>query len=82
MRFHVPPGLEGEDPVQAFLDHVLSKASIIHATGESIVTFQELQCLTPRGRLVPFRPPKALVLSYENLKSLVIMLVSLSQIRS
>ena len=52
MRFHIPPQLEGptEDPVQSFMEAVMNKASIIQATGESIATFQELQCLTPRGR--------------------------------
>lgn len=53
MRFHIPPQAGGgtaEDPVQAFRDAVLNKASIIQVTGESIATFQELHCVTPRGR--------------------------------
>jgi structure-specific recognition protein 1 len=49
MRFHIPT-VDGVDPVQAFVEQVLEKASIIQATGESIATFKELQCLTPRGR--------------------------------
>jgi structure-specific recognition protein 1 len=49
MRFHIPT-VDGVDPVQAFMEQVLEKASIIQATGESIATFKELQCLTPRGR--------------------------------
>ncbi|KAF8778000.1 FACT complex subunit SSRP1 like protein [Argiope bruennichi] len=51
MRFHIPTDpMSSIDPVQAFVDNVLSKASIIQATGDAIVTFKELQCLTPRGR--------------------------------
>ncbi|CAL1275119.1 unnamed protein product [Larinioides sclopetarius] len=51
MRFHIPTDPNSSvDPVQAFVDNVLSKASIIQATGDAIVTFKELQCLTPRGR--------------------------------
>ena len=52
VRFHIPTNAEGpvDDPVQAFMDAVTDKASIIQATGESIATFSELQCLTPRGR--------------------------------
>lgn len=52
IRFHIPTQQDGpiDDPVQAFMDAVTDKASIIQATGESICTFSELQCLTPRGR--------------------------------
>ncbi|GFQ67347.1 FACT complex subunit SSRP1 [Trichonephila clavata] len=51
LRFHIPTDpMSSIDPVQAFVDNVLSKASIIQATGDAIVTFKELQCLTPRGR--------------------------------
>lgn len=52
LRFHVPNGPEqtAEEASQIFKDMVLSKADIIQATGESIVTFPELHCLTPRGR--------------------------------
>nr|XP_027194676.1 FACT complex subunit SSRP1-like [Dermatophagoides pteronyssinus] len=49
MRFHIP-SIDGTDPVQLFMDQVLSNASIIRETGECIVIFKELQCLTPRGR--------------------------------
>ncbi|GIY29907.1 FACT complex subunit SSRP1 [Caerostris darwini] len=51
LRFHVPtdPNATG-DAIEAFVENVLSKASIIQATGDAIVTFKELQCLTPRGR--------------------------------
>ena len=53
IRFHIPTQQDaglGEDPVAAFMDAVTDKASIIQAIGESIATFSELQCLTPRGR--------------------------------
>ncbi|RWS09443.1 FACT complex subunit SSRP1-like protein [Dinothrombium tinctorium] len=52
LRFHIPTQSDGivDDPVQAFMEAVLSKASIIQATGDAIATFSELQCLTPRGR--------------------------------
>lgn len=52
MRFHIPASeLEGEeDPVESFKNRVMSKASIITATGDAIAIFTEIQCLTPRGR--------------------------------
>uniref|UniRef100_A0A131XDI6 FACT complex subunit SSRP1 n=1 Tax=Hyalomma excavatum TaxID=257692 RepID=A0A131XDI6_9ACAR len=51
LRFHIPTDPNSEtDPIQAFRNNVLSKASIIQATGDAMVTFKELQCLTPRGR--------------------------------
>ncbi|XP_015791766.1 FACT complex subunit Ssrp1 [Tetranychus urticae] len=51
LRFHLPSQADTmDDRVQAFTDAVLSKANIIQATGDAIVTFTELQCLTPRGR--------------------------------
>lgn len=49
MRLFMPPG-GGEEAVKAFVDKVLSRASVIKVTGQSIATFTELQCLTPRGR--------------------------------
>jgi len=52
MRFHIPAAeMEGEDdPVESFKNRVMSKASIITATGDAIAIFSEIQCLTPRGR--------------------------------
>jgi structure-specific recognition protein 1 len=51
LRFHIPnPQDGGDDPVQSFVDKVMAKADIIQATGDAIVTFSELHCLTPRGR--------------------------------
>jgi len=49
MRLYMPPG-GGEEAIKAFVDKVLSRASVIKVTGQSIATFAELQCLTPRGR--------------------------------
>lgn len=49
MRLYMPSG-GGEDAVKAFVERVLSRASVIKVTGQSIATFAELQCLTPRGR--------------------------------
>lgn len=50
LRFHIPTDASEADTVQAFQDNVMSKASIIQATGDAISTFKEVQCLTPRGR--------------------------------
>lgn len=49
MRLYMPSG-GGEDAVKTFVERVLSRASVIKVTGQSIATFAELQCLTPRGR--------------------------------
>lgn len=49
MRLYMPPG-GGEEAIKAFVEKVLSRASVIKVTGSSIATFTELQCLTPRGR--------------------------------
>lgn len=49
MRFHIPTSeLAGDDPVENFQQRVLSKASIITATGDALAIFREVQCLTPR----------------------------------
>lgn len=49
MRLYMPPG-SGEDAIKAFVERILSRASVIKVTGQSIATFAQLQCLTPRGR--------------------------------
>lgn len=49
MRLYMPPG-SGEEAIKAFVEKVLSRASVIKVTGQSVATFAELQCLTPRGR--------------------------------
>ena len=59
MRFHIPPSAGGageditgeeveEDPVKTFHDKVLAKADVMQATGDAIVTFDEIPTLTPR----------------------------------
>ena len=52
LRFHIPNPADptADDPVQSFVENVMAKADIIQATGDAIVTFSELHCLTPRGR--------------------------------
>ncbi|XP_054155018.1 FACT complex subunit Ssrp1-like [Oppia nitens] len=49
MRFHIPT-IDGVDTAQSFMEQILSMANIIQATGDAVVTFKEIQCLTPRGR--------------------------------
>ncbi|XP_004520241.1 FACT complex subunit Ssrp1 [Ceratitis capitata] len=51
MRFHIPT-IESaeEDPVESFQNNVMSKASVISASGDAIAIFREIHCLTPRGR--------------------------------
>jgi len=51
MRFHIPPTeLAGSDPVEEFQQKVMEKASLLTATGVTLAIFQEVNCLTPRGR--------------------------------
>ena len=51
MRLHIPASTEGEeDNLQAFKDRVLANADIMEATGDTITSFGEVHCLTPRGR--------------------------------
>ncbi|KAH8401241.1 hypothetical protein KR009_003947 [Drosophila setifemur] len=51
MRFHIPAvESQDDDPVEKFHQNVMSKASVISASGESIAIFREIQILTPRGR--------------------------------
>jgi len=49
MRLYLPPGKTEED-IKEFVKSILNQASVIKVTGQSIATFTELQCLTPRGR--------------------------------
>lgn len=50
MRFHIPTSeMAGDlDPVDAFHQQVMNKASVISVSGDAIAIFRELQCLTPR----------------------------------
>lgn len=51
MRFYVPGDSSNKtDPVQDFFDKVMAKADVIQAAGDAITIFNEVQCLTPRGR--------------------------------
>lgn len=54
MRFHIPNKAEdqvdGVDPVEDFHQKIMQNAEVIQATGDAIVTFDEVACLTPRGR--------------------------------
>lgn len=50
MRFFIPSDANADvDAVDAFRNNVMSKASIIQATGDAIALFSDIQCLTPRG---------------------------------
>lgn len=50
MRFFIPSNeLAGDvDPVEAFQQQVMKKASVISVSGDAIAIFREMQCLTPR----------------------------------
>ena len=51
IRFHIPASeLAGEDPVEAFKDQVMKKASVMTTSGDAIASFKEISCLSPRGR--------------------------------
>lgn len=52
MRFFIPANeLAGDvDPVEAFQQRVMDKASVINVSGDAIAIFREIHCLTPRGR--------------------------------
>lgn len=50
MRFFIPSSeLAGDvDPVEAFQQQVMNKASVISVSGDAIAIFREIHCLTPR----------------------------------
>lgn len=51
MRYHIPTTESSDtDPVDAFYQNVINKASILSMSGDAIAIFREIQCLTPRGR--------------------------------
>ncbi|KAF7270248.1 structure specific recognition protein [Rhynchophorus ferrugineus] len=52
MRFFIPSNeLAGDtDPIEAFQQQVMQKASVINVSGDAIAIFREIHCLTPRGR--------------------------------
>lgn len=50
MRFFIPSSeLAGDvDPIEAFQQRVMDKASVINISGDAIAIFREIHCLTPR----------------------------------
>ncbi|CAO1443169.1 unnamed protein product [Diamesa serratosioi] len=51
MRYHIPTTESSDtDPVDAFYQNVMTKASVISVSGDAIAIFREIPCLTPRGR--------------------------------
>ena len=51
MRFYIPgTELAGDDPVEAFREKVMSRASVVTTSGDAIAIFREISCLSPRGR--------------------------------
>jgi len=52
MRFHIPASeLAGDqDPVEAFKDAVMKRASVVTTSGDAIAIFSQIVCLSPRGR--------------------------------
>ncbi|GAV03684.1 hypothetical protein RvY_14074 [Ramazzottius varieornatus] len=50
MRFYIPQeGAEG-DPLESFHQNVIEKADMVQATGDALMSLNEVPCLTPRGR--------------------------------
>lgn len=51
MRYHIPVTESSDtDPVEAFYENIIKKASVLSLSGDAIAVFREIQCLTPRGR--------------------------------
>jgi len=52
IRFHIPANeLAGDvDPVEAFRDQVMKKATVLSEKGDALAIFNEVNCLQPRGR--------------------------------
>ncbi|XP_076817468.1 FACT complex subunit SSRP1-like [Clavelina lepadiformis] len=51
MRFYIPPSQDDSvDKVKEFHESVMAKADVLQVKGNAICIFQDLQCLTPRGR--------------------------------
>jgi len=52
IRFHIPSNeLAGDlDPVEAFKEAVMKKASVMTTSGDAIAILREVSCLSPRGR--------------------------------
>ena len=56
IRFHIPANeAAGDvDPVEAFKESVLKKASIMTTSGDAIAILREVSCLSPRGKYFEF----------------------------
>ena len=54
IRFHIPSNEAAgdQDPVEAFKEAVMKKASVMNTTGDAIAILNEVSCLSPRGNLV------------------------------
>ena len=54
IRFHIPSSeLAGDqDPVEAFKEAVMKKASVMTTSGDAIAILREVSCLSPRGECV------------------------------
>ena len=52
IRFHIPSseGVTEQDPVEAFKEAVLKKASVMATSGDAIAILREVSALSPRGR--------------------------------
>jgi len=52
IRFHIPSNeLAGDvDPVEAFREQVMKKATVMSEKGDAIAVLKEISCLSPRGR--------------------------------
>lgn len=75
MRFYIPSNeLAGDkDPVEAFQQQVMKKASVISVSGDAIAIFREIQCLTPR-----FVPPNVRFLPLKtNLQFFLVVVMTL-----
>jgi len=51
MRFFIPGSeLAGDDPVEAFKEKVMQRASVVTTAGDAITILRGISCLSPRGR--------------------------------
>lgn len=67
MRYHIPSNESNEiDPVDAFYENIIKKASVLSVSGDAIAVFKEIQCLTPRYDVKSFiyADKKSFLLNY------------------
>jgi len=51
MRFFIPgTELAGDDPVEAFKEKVMQRASVVTTAGDAITILRGISCLSPRGK--------------------------------